>query len=302
MKKRIIWALTAALVLGGCEAASVKESDAGSTDLGTTPVKSTHKIYVFDTLGFTKLDKDGNAPGFNLDGKNSDGNDTSTCGHSDFTSPSGEEGIDNQFATVVPLMEATRISAVETLLQSSIESGGILLLLEFDGLDDLVNDPQVDVRVRAAFGAPLLGTDGRLLTGQTFHLSPRDPHVDAGNAVIKDGIVNLGPFDIDLPVQVFGKDYMLEARGTYVRFRIVDDERITDGTLGTGVTISSVKTLATKAAEGESDILPIVESLVAGEGDLAMDADGNCTQMSATLAFSGVSAFFFPADVTGTGK
>ncbi len=66
MKKRIIWALTAALVLGGCEAASVKESDAGSTDLGTTPVKSTHKIYVFDTLGFTKLDKDGNAPGFNL--------------------------------------------------------------------------------------------------------------------------------------------------------------------------------------------------------------------------------------------
>ena len=37
------------------------------------------------------------------------------------------------------------------------------------------------------------------------------------------------------------------------------------------------------------------------EGDLAADATGTCTQISAALAFSGVSAFFYPAEATATG-
>ena len=308
----------ACMALAGCEAAKVTETDTVGGDV--TVQKSTHKIYVFDTIGFTKVTMDDqkvqHAPGFNLDNTVSGTDDDNSCNHTDFLSPDGIPGIDNQFATLVPLMELTRISAVETLLQSSIESGGILLLFEFEGLDDLVNDPSVNMRVRAANGSPLLGTDGKLLTGQTFHVSPRDPNVNAGTAVVKDGIVTAGPFDIDLPVQVFGKDYTLEARGTFVKFRIIDEERISDGILGTGVTISSVRTLAKKAAEGEGDILPIVESLVNGQGDLVKKlvhhdctpdqtdcTPGDfmeCTQMSATLQFTGVSAYFFPQDVTGT--
>ncbi len=292
-----------ALALGGCESSSVKAADAGSSaDDVSAAVKSTHKIYVFDTIGFTRLDKDGRAPGFDLDNKVSDGSDDSTCDQSDFLAPDGTPGIDNQFATLVPLIEATGISAVEKLLQASIESGGILLLFELDGLDDLVNDPDVHLRVRAAFGAPLLGTDGKLLTDQTFHVSPRDPHVDAGKAVVKDGWLESTPFDLDLPVQVFGKDYTLEARGTHVRFHIVDSERIDQGILGAGITISSVLAIAKKGAEDQGDILPIVTSLVSGKGDLAKNATtGECDQMSAALQFTGVAAFFFPADVTGTG-
>ena len=303
MMKWTAWACTLAMTLGACETTHLNGADAGG-DGSTTPVKSTHKIYVFDTIGFTRLDKDGHAPGFNLDGKISDGSvDDGTCGQADFIGIDGTPGIDNQFATLVPLIEATGISAVEKLLQASIVSGGILLLFELDGLDDLVNDPQIHVQVRAAFGVPLLGTDGLLLTDQTFHVSPRDPNVNAGNAVLKDGWLTTAPFDIDLPVQVFGKDYTLEARGTYVKFHIVDDERIDQGILGAGVTISSVMAIAKKGAEDQGDILPIVESLVNGKGDLAKNAvTGECDQMSAALQFTGVAGFFFPADVTGTGK
>ena len=305
MKTLGTWACAAALALSSCESATVKDADAGagaSDDLATTPVKSTHKIYVFDTIGFTRLDANGFAPGFNLDHKVSDASDDGTCDQADFTAPDGTPGIDNQFATLVPLIEATGISAVETLLQASIETGGILLLFELDGLDDLVNDPQVSVRVRAAFGTPLLGTNGKLLTDQTFHVSPRDPDVNGGNAVIKDGWLTAGPFDINLPVEVFGIDYTLEARGTLVKFHIVDDERIDHGILGAGITISSIMALAEKAAAGQGDILPIVTSLVNGKGDLAKNATtGACDQMSAALQFTGVAAFFFPADVTATG-
>jgi hypothetical protein len=304
MLKWATWGCAIAFAVSACETTSLKDADAGTGDVSTTPVKSTHKIYVFDTIGFTRLDKDGHAPGFNLDGKVSDGSsDDGTCMQSDFIGTDGTPGIDNQFATLVPLIEATGISAVEKLLQASIVSGGILLLFELDGVDDLINDPEIHVQVRAAFGVPLLGTDGLLLTDQTFHVSPRDPNVNAGKAVLKDGWLTTAPFDIDLPVQVFGKDYTLEARNTLVRFHIVDDERIDQGILGAGVTISSVMAIAKKGAEDQGDILPIVESLVGGKGDLVKNAvTGECDQMSAALQFTGVAGFFFPADVTGTGK
>lgn len=292
----------AVLCGSACTSTPAATADAVSGDAASdvgTPKKA-HKVYVFDTVSFTRLDKDGHAPGFNLDGKVSDDQDADTCNQSDFVSPTGEQGIDNQFATLVPLIEATGISAVEKLLQSSIENGGILLLVELEGLDDLKNDPEVTMRVRAANGSPLLGTDGKLLTDQTFHVSPRDPNVNTGTAVLKDGILESKPFDVDLPVEVFGKDYTLEGRGARVRFRIVDDERIDEGVLGAGITISSVMAIAKKGAEDQGDILPIVESLVGGKGDLAKDAAGVCQQMSAGLQFTGVSAYFFPQDITAT--
>lgn len=289
------------ILLAACTGSTHAGADAG-TDAGADAAGPVKKVYVFDTVGFTRVDKAGHAPGFNLDGKVSGTDDESTCKHADFTSPEGLEGVDNQFATLVPLIEATGISAVERLLQSSIENGGILLLVELTGLDDLKNDPEVHVQVRAAFGAPLLGTDGKLLTDQTFHVSPRDPDVDAGVSAVVNGMLETKPFDINLPVQVFGKDYTLEARGARIRFHIVDAERIDQGILGAGITIASVKAIAKKGAEDQPDIVPIVDSLVNGNGDLAQDGTGDCTQMSASLQFTGVSAFFFPQDVTGTGK
>lgn len=274
-------------------------ADVSTFDAGFTPV-STHRIYAFDTISFIRLDPDGRAVGWDLDHKISDDTDKTTCNHSDFLSPDGVPGIDNQFATLVPLLAATRISAVEQLLQASITSGGILMLVELNGIDDLKNDPDIDVRVRAAFGVPLLGTDGLLLTDQTFHVSPRDPDVHVPHAWLKDGVLETPPFDIVLPVQVFGKDYALDARGAHVRFHIVDGERIDHGSLGAGITLQSIRAIALKAAEGEGDILEIVENLVAGNGDLEPDASGACTQMSAGLQFTGVSAYFFAADTTPT--
>ena len=113
------WRRTTAAALAcltlGCEAAAVKTADdAGSLDLGTTPIKTAHRIYVFDTVGFTRLDKDGRAPGFDLDHKVSDETDVDTCSQADFIGIDGTPGIDNQFATLVPLIEATGISAVSS--------------------------------------------------------------------------------------------------------------------------------------------------------------------------------------------
>lgn len=295
--------LTVFALLGACDAADSGANsrlDADPTAHAAAVAPATHHLFVLDTVGFTRVGPDGVAPGFDLDGRVSDADDAQSCGKPDFTSPEGKPGIDNTFATLVPVIEKTGISAVETLLQASIQSGGVLLVLELDGLDSLVDDAEVKVTVRAGQGLPLLGTDGKLLTGQTFHVSSRDPSAHSGVSRLAGGVIETPPFDLDLPVSIFGKDYTLMEKGARLRFHLVDAEHVDGGLLAGGLTIGSVRAIAKTAAEDQPEIMDIVEAVIGNAGDLARDDQGVCQQVSAVLAFTGVSAYFYPADLTAT--
>lgn len=298
--------VAAAAVLTAC-AADTKSASSAAADTSlpdqaswmvVTPPK--HKMFVLDTVAFTRQDPLGVAAGFDIDGLVSTKDDPKGCMHADFVSPEGTPGIDNQFSLIVPLIEKTGIAAFEKLLQSSIESGGVLLMLDVMGLDDWQNDPEVEVKLRAGQGLPLLGTDGKLLTGQTFHVSARDPYVAAGKAALQNGWLTVGPFDVNLPVQVFGKDYTLEMRHGFLRFHITDSDRIDGGLVGGGITLSSIYTIAKIASEDQGNIYDIVTKLMGNMGDLAPDAAGKCTQISAVLSFQGVTGYYYPKDVTPT--
>lgn len=289
----------------GCSSgAAPATADAARDGKGDTAFETkvapfgTKRLFVLDTIKFARQKPPGTVLGWDLDGKVSGEDDKATCGKKDYVSPDGVVGIDNQFSLLVPLIEASGIAAFESLLQASVESGGVLLMVELVGLDSLTDDPDVTVRIRAGQGIPLLGTDGKVLTGQTFHLNKRDPATVCGKGKLTGGTIDVGPFDIDLPLQVFGKDYTLEMRGGRVRFHVVDDQRIDAGLVGGGITLSSIAKIAKTAAEDQGNIDDIVESLTSSMGDLAQDGTGTCTQMSAALTFTGVSAFFYPADVT----
>ena len=286
---------------GGTPAAAAADAKQDvSQEVAVKPI--TNRLFVLDTIKFARQNPKGVVVGWNLDNKVSDETDTASCGKKDFVSPDGVPGIDNQFSILVPIIESSGIAAFESLLQASVESGGVLLMVELDGLDHLSNDDQVEVRIRAGQGQPLLGTDGKVLTGQTFHLNKRDPATVCGKGPLKAGVVDFGPFDIDLPLQIFGKEYILEMRSCHVRFRILDDQRIDAGIIGGGATLSSIAKIAKTAAEDQGNIDDIVQALTGGMGDLARDATGTCTQMSAALTFSGVSAFFYPSELTKTKK
>ncbi len=293
-----------ALILG-CEGTAtpaagdaVADSKADVTFETKVAPFATKRLFVLDTIKFARQKPPGTVLGWDLDGKVSTADDKATCGKKDFVSPDGVAGIDNQFSLLVPLIEASGIAAFESLLQASVESGGVLLMVELVGLDSLTDDSEVTVRIRAGQGMPLLGTDGKVLTGQTFHLNKRDPATVCGKGKLVAGTIDVGPFDIDLPIQVFGKEYTLEMRGGRVRFHILDDQRVDAGLVGGGITLSSIAKIAKTAAEDQGNIDDIVESLTGTMGDLAQDATGTCTQLSAALTFTGVSAFFYPADVT----
>ncbi|MEZ4475240.1 MAG: hypothetical protein R3F60_31495 [bacterium] len=94
----------------------------------------------------------GVAPGFDLDGLDSDGLDGTGCRHPDFEGPDGAPGIDNQLATLMPILRATEARAIDGLLQESVNGGSILFLVQLDGLDDWRDDDAVGLVLQSGAG------------------------------------------------------------------------------------------------------------------------------------------------------
>jgi hypothetical protein len=262
---------------------------------------STTRLFVLDTLAFAPevplLDAQGapvgtSVDGFNLDGLVSDGA-TLACGELDYTAPDGTPGVDSKISSLLPLFAVAGIGAAEGLLQSTIEEGGILLMLQVDGIDDIANDPDVTTTIRAGFGKPLLATDGRLLPGQTYHLRPDSLDSQAESGRIVDGVLTAGPLNTTLRLRVLGQDYELPVHGAWIRGRFTEDGGLDTGVLGAGVAIDDLRRVGEIAANDDGGVLTSINLLFDGAGDLAPDADGTCQQISATLAFSAVSAYLF---------
>jgi hypothetical protein len=250
-------------------------------------------IVVLDTVVITSTEEDGvTAPGFDLDGVDSDFGDETTCNKPDFTAPDGTPGVDNQIATLIPVFQQTEIGIVESLVQNAIEEGGLLVLLQIDGVDDRENDPEVGLTLRLGTGVPLLGTDRRLVSDQTFELHPDTQDPTALEARIEDGVLHARGLDGVLPVVVFGVTYELEFQGARARATLTDDHGLTDGLLGARVPVASLLDILHRAL-GDGAVVQAAETLLRRAADLGRDEEGICTELSAALAFTGKRAFLF---------
>jgi len=249
-------------------------------------------VSVMDTLSFTSLVKDGVAPGFNVDGIVSEEGEPESCGHGDFTSPEGVEGIDNQLAMITPLLDLVGLGAVHGLIQSSIEQGGLLLVLELEGLDDVENDDEVAVTMRFGAGTPLLGTDGQLLSGQTYQVHANSPDLGAPNGRVENGTLHAGPFEVRIPIVVFDIEYELTVNHALIRAELTYDGGMVNGMLGGTVPMSDLWAIAEVADSEAGGILDSIKLVLGNMPDYGPDENGDCTELSAALAFSAVSGFF----------
>jgi hypothetical protein len=258
-----------------------------------TPEVPPSFLAVIDTMGFTRVADDNTVLGFDLDGRNSDITDRLGCGHADLTTPDGDTGIDNQLATLVPLFELAGIGAAEGLIQDAIKDGGLILMFQVDDVDDLTNDPEVTLMIRAGTGVPLLGTDGILLAGQTFAVHPESPDSRAPIANITDGVLTAGPFYARLPVSVFGVSYVLNFYDAMITARLTPDGGLTDGLIGGAVPFTDLIAVGNLAAMDDPSVLSAIELVFSNALDLNPDDAGLCTSISATFRFTAVSGFLY---------
>lgn len=251
------------------------------------------QVAVMTRLGFAREEPLGVAPGFDVDGRVSDGDDPAGCYWEDLESPEGQDGVDNQFATLVPALEVAGGGVVEDFIQTAIHDGSILVMLILEGLDDPVDDDHLVITMTSGVGKPLVGTDGYLVPGQTFALDP-DAAVSVMDASLTGGEITAGPFDGSLPVVVFGIQYVLELRDAWITFELTAEGDLRDGLFGGGITVDSLVEVA--ELSGDKDVIGLFGPLIPNAADLAPGPDGVCTQVSAALSFDGAGAFVHDPD------
>lgn len=244
---------------------------------------------LLSTLGFARRGDDGTTWGFDLDGHVSAAGDDEGCGHADLSDPEGTPGIDSAFSGLVPALEATEAGAVNTLIQDSIENGELLLLVEVSGVDDLAYDDCVDVRIVRGQGAPMIGTDGAVLDGQTFAPLDGVEAADIACVPLVDGSVRAGPFALTLDMQVLDVELSFGMTDAWLRLDLAEDGRTGWGYFGGAVPNEDILVIVEE--DDLADLRDLVTSLVTVAADLQLGDEGTCDALSIVFEYGAVEAF-----------
>ncbi|MEO1336910.1 MAG: hypothetical protein AAFV29_14785 [Myxococcota bacterium] len=245
---------------------------------------------VVQQLNFVRS-ADGMSEGFDLDGIQTTGPDPRTCFKTDFMAPDGQAGIDNELSRLLPIIDLAGEGVLRELLQNAVNEGRLLMMFEVIRL----SEDRVRVRVRRGEDVPLLGTDGRLLPGQTLALHTTAPELGEAEGTIIDGRIEIDAFALRVPVVIFSQLYEVflpDARLTLIMPQDAANAPA-EAIFGGGIPIEQLVTILETASNFAREFTEIFGEAVRDSGDMAPDASGRCTQMSSALKAQLVSAFIW---------
>lgn len=231
--------------------------------------------------------------GLDIDGVVSDGSDEAGCYQVDFVAPDGTAGIDNQIASLLPLVEGlVGEGNIDVVLSTAIRSGQMLILMAVRGLDDPMNDACVDVAFGTGSGIPYLDTGGKYLPYQTFAWTRGVSVLYRGR--IDGGVLSAGPGNITIPVQMLDAKFNLSLHHTRIRMLLTADPRVggatVAGLVAGGIEVTEIAAAIKDLNIGDS-VKGAVVPLLASKADLGRRDDGLCHQISTALRFETTAAF-----------
>lgn len=177
--------------------------------------------------GFMTLDAPGTLVGLDLDGEASTSTSVGshTCPHDDFTGPNGELGIDYQLWRVVGCVRGyQKGDMVASGSEAAIKDGSTTILVSVTGIDDPVNDDDVQVQVFSSTDGVPTSASGELLAGGSFdvHEDPRF-HSPVAAGRIRDGVLTTEPMDLRLEIEVQLVDFEYWIRDAAIRMELRPD-------------------------------------------------------------------------------
>jgi hypothetical protein len=242
--------------------------------------------------------------GLNLDGRDN-GASSDGCDHADFTSPDGTKGIDNQ---VFRAMGCTRnyrgidgkagdlIGGLNHLLATGEHSMVVLVR----GVDNLVNDPSVEVVFASTEDRPILDSKGGFVRDASFTVSANPAWRTVLHGRIKDGVLTTDPADVRLN-QAWGHGGPAGARAEWdfrrsmLQLRFLDDGTVR-GYFGGYMPVRKVIQSTILGGLGAATIagvdcaaqLRTLQKMADGMRD---PKTGQCTAISTAMDIAGVPAF-----------
>jgi hypothetical protein len=278
---------------GGAESDRLDSAAGASGDVCGAPEDTV--VLIITSLHFTRETSPTESEGFDLDGVASTTSDAQGCGHADYTSADGTQGIDNAFAALVPVLESIGAGAVESLINDAINLGELLVLAEIQRVDDVQNDECVDLEMHRGVGAPLMGTDGQIQMDQTFLIDTERPSTFATGGRIRDGIFDIQGVTISLPVQILDEFIEFDLEGSALQLAWQEDGSMA-GRLAGGVSTDALG--GQIGAIGDiGSLQDVVPPLLEQAADLWPDETGRCTHISVGMEVTARPAFLlYPAD------
>jgi hypothetical protein len=267
--------LVLALTLG-CESSPVDDPD-GGPDL--EPVCDGDRCAF--VIGALRVPREGAPiPGIDLDGRVSDESDAQGCGHPDFVAPDGREGIDNQFVTLAPTLEAALGEDVDDTLREAIGAGELLFVVELVGDPSEPSMEAGPAELAPESAEPALDPTGRLVDGLTL---VRTEPAHSAEPSIRAGVVEapLGDVLLDIPFDDTTNIELL-IRDARLRVPFVDG-RPTTGTLAGRLYVDDLLATIPDPTGG-----PIGDTLVRDtlEEQADLDPDGAAVCQSISIAFA----------------
>jgi hypothetical protein len=247
------------------------------------------QYYVAQTFSFARIE-DGVTVGFDLDGHTTT-SQAEGCDILDYVSPDGVEGIDSQFATLLPTLEQIGGSALPLLVQAALNEGDLILLFDLQGLDDWQNDDEVAVSLQRGLGQPIIGGNDLMLPFQTFDLDLEKPGAFVEGGVLVDGSLYASPIEVSIPFFVFDSFIEVTLENGVIRMDMQDDGSIL-ATIGGGVSLEQINEIASIPGIGTqiNELLPFVAERAA---DLRTTPGGDCDALSAVVQARLIPAFVF---------
>ena len=142
------------------------------------------------------------AYGRDLDGLISDGNDAGTCGTVDFTSPDGTAGVDNELYRVMGCIDSFRRDpefaggAMEDYHIGSYRDGETTTVMEIRGVDDRLNDDEVEIGIYASFEPTMFDSEKNGLPHASITITDNRIWHSLGTGRIVDGELITNPFTL----------------------------------------------------------------------------------------------------------
>ena len=246
-------------------------------------------VLIVQQFGFVREESPAVSNGFNLDDA-VDGASTG-CALGDYVSPDGEEGIDNQFAQLLPVIEDVGGSAISTYLQDAITKGDLLIMFEIEDVDDWENDPCVHVSMGYGVGQPNISAHGWLEPWQSFDIAQERPWARIENAAIVDGRLEVGPVDLQVPFSIFDFAWVINVLDARIRIDF-DGHGGGSGMMGGAIPVADMRQIVEEAEVG-SGVRDAIELVADTFADLMPDEQGKCQAISGTLQHESVGAFFY---------
>lgn len=243
-------------------------------------------------LLISRVDDAGVSSGFDLDGINSLDGDGTGCNIADYVNELGETGVDNAVARLVPILEQTEAIAAEDLIHQAINSGELLILFEMKHYTgEGLNDDDVMLSVMRAYGTPIVGPHGDLVASQTFDIDPSVTVTGQDGLTLTDGLVTASDLTLEIPLEIFDAKLTAILENASARVIWNEDGSFT-GYMGGSLDYWSIIDMAmnSNVDQALAESLPL---LFGANADLMPDAGGQCTRISFTFTFKGVSAYVF---------